>query len=274
MVGKTPLMLIIIIFFLCLIFTKNFAILVNTSQYWKNMRHSANMHVFYNILRENGFDDCDMVIYTADDFSFDERTYFYGDYQGQSKYPTLTRFPTGPFTPEMIYETIIGNHEKLIDMDENSNLFIYFTGHGNEYFLKLHNKHFITTPCLEKSLLKLSKNINKAFVIFDTCRAESLLVKKTLPDNLLVLTTSDFHEDAMSNIWSDADRVCCMDDFAEYVQAHLVKGLHKTCQQFFDEIQTEFTFESTLRLFPKQEWKMSEFLIQGTTEKEIKKFVL
>lgn len=272
MVNKTTPMSII--FFICMIFTKNFAVLVNTSQYWKNMRHSANMHVFYNILRKNGFSDCDMVIYTANDFSFDERTYFYGYYQGKSNYPTLTRFPTGSFTPEMIYETIIGNHEKLIDMDENSNIFVYFTGHGNEYFLKLHNKHFITTPCLEISLIKLSKNINKAFVIFDTCRAESLLVKETLPENILVLTTSNFNEDAMSNIWSDVDRVCCLDDFAEFVQSHLLDGLDKTCQQFFDEIQNKFPLESTLKLFPTNNWKISEFLTQDTSEKELKKFIL
>ncbi|KRH94195.1 Gpi-anchor transamidase [Pseudoloma neurophilia] len=259
---------------LCTVMTKNFAFLVNSSQYWKNMRHSANMHVFYKLLRNNGFDDSEMVIFTADDFSFDERTYHFGKYQTSTIRPAVTKLPFGPFTPEMIYETIMGNHEKLIDMDSNSNFFIYFTGHGNEYFLKLHNKHFITTPCLETALIKLSKRVKRAFVIFDTCRAESLLVKETLPENIVVLTTSNFNEDSMSFTFSHDDDICSVDDFADFVQIHSEKGFNKTILRFFEEISRDFKVASTLTLYPKIDWKISDFIVQDNTEKEIEKFIL
>lgn len=260
--------------FICLISTRNFAFLLNSSQYWKNMRHTASLHVFYKILKDNGFEDSDMVIYTADDFSYDERTYHYGHFQSNAAIPTITEMPTGPFTPEMIYETIMGNHEKLLEMDENSNYFIFLSGHGNEYFLKLQNKHFITTPCLEESLIRLSKKVSKVFVIFDTCRAQSLLVKETLPSNIAVLTTSNFDQDSIASTYSNVDGNCSIDDFTKNLHIYSKFGIEGKISDFFKNLTQNFVFESDLTLFPEVDWDLSEFLKQDCSKKKLTKFIL
>lgn len=247
---------------------------MNSSQYWKNMRHSANLHIFYNILKENGFSDSDMVVYTADDFSFDERIYKNGYFYSDSYKKAQTRFPAGYFTPEMVYETIMGNHEKLIEMDENSNYLIYLSGHGNENFLKLHNKHFILSTCLSTALQKLSKNVKKVFIIFDTCRAESLLKTDQLPKNVIVLCTSKYDQDSFANTHRNDNGLCSIDDFAKFMEPHTKNGLYKSISTFFDEFKEMYEYESDLVLYPKTDWQMAEFFVQDRSKGNLTPFEL
>lgn len=257
------------------VLARNFAFLVNTSQYWKNMRHSADIHIFYKILRENGFTDDDIIIYTSDDFAFDERITNIGTIYTGWHQPVLKKLPESVFTPEMVYETIMGNHEKLLEMDENSNFIIYLTGHGNTNFLKLHNKHFITSTCLEDALIQLGKRgVNKVLIISDTCKAESLIPKENLPDNIAVLYTSGYNQDSYSSLYSTADDICTVDEFCFFFQKHALSGFNKSMKTFFDEMQTQYEIHSDLIFYPDVLWCMSDFFIQNNSPHKLTRFDL
>ena len=56
-----------ILLLLGLLEAKNYAILVNTSKDYKNYRHSADIQVVHNVLRDNGYAPDDILVLFRED---------------------------------------------------------------------------------------------------------------------------------------------------------------------------------------------------------------
>ena len=129
--------------------TNNWAVLVDTSRFWFNYRHVANVLSIYRSVKRLGIPDSQIILMVADDMACNPRnprpaTVFnnanqhinvYGDdvevdYRGyEVTVENLVRLLTGRLpaaTPR----------SKRLLTDEGSNLLVYMTGHGGEGFLK------------------------------------------------------------------------------------------------------------------------------------------
>lgn len=254
---------------------KNYAVILNASQYYKNIRHVANIHVFYKILKSNGFTDNEIIVFTCDDLVHDSRNFTKGYVILPDGGFDVPEFEGKPFTPLSFYNAVMGNHRKLIDMDESSNILIYMCGHGNRDFLKVHNKHFITSTELTNALCALSRRgINKAFVIVDTCRAATLIDKNKLPKNIVVLFTSRDDQNSISSFSSNITGQMTIDNFPYFFYKHIQYRLDMNIEDFFEEMMSVYDVESDLIVWPERGWKIGEFFKQVKGESLLCKFVI
>lgn len=129
--------------------TNNWAVLVDTSRFWFNYRHVANVLSIYRSVKRLGIPDSNIILMVADDMACNPRnprpaTVFnnenenidvYGDdvevdYRGyEVTVENFVRLLTGRL-PENTPRS------KRLLTDAGSNILIYMTGHGGDGFLK------------------------------------------------------------------------------------------------------------------------------------------
>lgn len=137
--------------------TNNWAVLVDTSRFWFNYRHVANVLSIYRSVKRLGIPDSQIILMIADDMACNPRnprpaTVFnnanqhinvYGDdvevdYRGyEVTVENFVRLLTG--------RTQAGTpRSKKLLTNSESNILIYLTGHGGDGFLKFQDSEEIT----------------------------------------------------------------------------------------------------------------------------------
>uniref|UniRef100_A0AAV1VLP0 GPI-anchor transamidase n=1 Tax=Peronospora matthiolae TaxID=2874970 RepID=A0AAV1VLP0_9STRA len=169
--------------------TNNWAVIVDTSRFWSNYRHVANALSLYHSVKRLGIPDSQIILMLADQMPCNARNCFPGqvfnsrtqkinlygenvevDYRGLEV--SVANFIT----------VLTGRHEpgtpasKKLDTDENSNIFLYMSGHGGDGFLKFQDFEEISSQDLADSIqeMHVKKRYNEIFFMVDTCQAGSL----------------------------------------------------------------------------------------------------
>uniref|UniRef100_A0A6T1HIE2 GPI-anchor transamidase n=1 Tax=Alexandrium monilatum TaxID=311494 RepID=A0A6T1HIE2_9DINO len=167
----------------------NWAVLVDTSRYWYNYRHVANVLSFYHTIKRLGIPDSQILLMLAEDVPCNPRnarpgTVFnqahhnlnlYGedvevDYRGDEvSVENFLRLLTGrhpPGTPR----------SKRLLTDSMSNVFIFITGHSGDEFIKFQDWEEITSTDIADAFEQMHKQrrYRKIFWVSDTCQAATL----------------------------------------------------------------------------------------------------
>ncbi|CAH0491235.1 unnamed protein product [Peronospora farinosa] len=169
--------------------TNNWAVIVDTSRFWSNYRHVANALSLYHSVKRLGIPDSQIILMLADQMPCNARNCFPGqvfnsrtqkinlygknvevDYRGLEV--SVANFIT----------VLTGRHEpgtpasKKLDTDENSNIFLYMSGHGGDGFLKFQDFEEMSSQDLADSIqeMHVKKRYNEIFFMVDTCQAGSL----------------------------------------------------------------------------------------------------
>ncbi|KAL3673380.1 hypothetical protein V7S43_001095 [Phytophthora oleae] len=169
--------------------TNNWAVIVDTSRFWSNYRHIANALSLYHSVKRLGIPDSQIILMLADQMPCNARNCFPGqvfnsrtqkinlygknvevDYRGSEV--SVANFIT----------VLTGRHEpgtpasKKLDTDENSNIFLYMSGHGGDGFLKFQDFEEMSSQDLADSIqeMHVKKRYNEIFFMVDTCQAGSL----------------------------------------------------------------------------------------------------
>lgn len=167
----------------------NWAVIVDTSRFWSNYRHIANALSLYHSVKRLGIPDSQIILMLADQMPCNPRNCFPGqvfnsrtqkinlygknvevDYRGSEV--SVANFIT----------VLTGRHEpgtpasKKLDTDENSNIFLYMSGHGGDGFLKFQDFEEMSSQDLADSIqeMHVKKRYNEIFFMVDTCQAGSL----------------------------------------------------------------------------------------------------
>ena len=176
-----------------------FAIIVSSSRYWFNYRHTSNALAIYKSLRDRNVSDDHILLFLAEQHACDARNSMRAgrivngrdqsgwidsedsnvllndievDYSGlECCQESVLRAITGrhhPSTPT--------NRRFPDSMGPSSTLLLYFTGHGGNGFLKFHDFEEMSYPELAAALFdaRASGRFGRAIVIADTCQAESI----------------------------------------------------------------------------------------------------
>ncbi|GLH06139.1 hypothetical protein R5R35_010957 [Gryllus longicercus] len=237
--------------------TNNWAVLVDTSRFWFNYRHVANVLSIYRSVKRLGIPDSQIILMVADDMACNPRnprpaTVFnhrkqhinvYGDdvevdYRGyEVTVENFVRLLTGrlfPGTPR----------SKQLLTDEGSNILVYLTGHGGDGFLKFQDSEEVTSQELADALEQMwqKRRYHEIFFMIDTCQAASMYEKFYSP-NILAVASSLVGEDSLSHHVDPAIGVYIIDRYTFH-------ALHFLERVSPDSMKTMGEF---LAVCPKQE---------------------
>ncbi|KAG7174391.1 GPI-anchor transamidase-like [Homarus americanus] len=210
--------------------TNNWAVLVDTSRFWFNYRHVANVLSMYRSVKRLGIPDSQIILMVADDMACNPRnprpaTVFnnahqhinvYGedvevDYRGyEVTVENFVRLLTGRLAPST-------PRSKRLLTDDGSNILIYMTGHGGDGFLKFQDSEEITNVELADAFEQMwqKKRYNEILFIIDTCQAASMYEHFYSP-NILAIASSLVGEDSLSHHVDPAIGVYIIDRFTYY----------------------------------------------------------
>lgn len=229
--------------------SNNWAVLVDTSRFWFNYRHVANVLSMYRSVKRLGIPDSQILLLVADDMACNPRnprpaTVFnnahqhinvYGedvevDYRGyEVTVENFVRLLTGRLSPST-------PRSKRLLTDDGSNVLLYMTGHGGDGFLKFQDSEEITNVELADAFEQMwqKKRYNEILFIIDTCQAASMYEHFYSP-NILAIASSLVGEDSLSHHVDPAIGVYIIDRFTYYALEFLERvtpASTHTLQQF------------------------------------------
>jgi len=231
--------------------TNNWAVLVDTSRFWFNYRHVANVLSVYRSVKRLGIPDSQIILMVADDMACNPRN---PRYQATC---TCTCTPAHLHTCQLCrpgtvfnnanqninvygddvevdyrgYEVTVENLVRLLTgrlppttprskrllTDEGSNLLVYMTGHGGDGFLKFQDAEEITNIELADAFEQMwvKRRYNEIFFMIDTCQAASMFQKFYSP-GILAVASSLVGEDSLSHHVDPAIGVYIIDRYTYY----------------------------------------------------------
>ena len=176
--------------------TSNYAVIVSTSRYYFNYRHSANALSIYNLLKKQGkFPDSHIILMLAHDYTCDARNPLKNAMYTE---PNIYNNPEKNLAPHTSIEVdyrgdevnvdtlrrvLLGRHEegelpsrKLPELNSSSNIFIFLTGHGGDSFFKFQDMEEISTPDFQSIFqqMHILNRYNSILFVTDTCQAFTL----------------------------------------------------------------------------------------------------
>ncbi|KAL5011339.1 hypothetical protein ScPMuIL_009890 [Solemya velum] len=229
--------------------TNNWAVLVDTSRFWFNYRHVANVLSIYRSVKRLGIPDSHIILMVADDMACNPRnptpaTVFNNANQYINVYGDDVEVDYRGYevTVENFIRVLTGRlpqstpRSKRLLSDERSNILVYMTGHGGDGFLKFQDSEEVSSVELADAFEQMWQKMryHEIFFMVDTCQAESMFQKFYSP-NILAVASSKVGEDSLSHHVDPAIGVYVIDRYTYYALEFLEKvnpGSKKTMGQF------------------------------------------
>lgn len=237
--------------------TNNWAVLVSTSRFWFNYRHMANTLSLYRTVKRLGIPDSQIILMLADDIACNPRNAFPGtvfnnmdqaidlygddievDYRGYEV--TVENFI------RLLTDRWDENHprSKRLLTDENSNVFVYMTGHGGNEFLKFQDAEEIGAYDLADAFAQMheKRRYREIFFMIDTCQANTMYERIYSP-NILSVGLSRLDESLYLH-HSDLEVGVAVIDRFTYYTLEFLEQIEKNSLATMDTLFAEFTFEN------------------------------
>lgn len=218
-------------------------LIVSTSRYWFNYRHSANALGVYSAVRRLGVQDDRIVLMLADDHAHSAKNPFRGTLYGLDEdresatsdfhpHTTEVDYIGAAVTPAAVYRVLNGRHlpgtpaHRMLPGGPNSSLLVYMTGHGGDGFLKFHDKTEMAAEDFAHALEegRASGRWGEALLLFDTCQAATLTEALRSP-GLIALVSSVRGENSYAHGHDRSVGQSLMDGFTHTVTSFLREGL-------------------------------------------------
>lgn len=237
--------------------TNNWAVLVSTSRFWFNYRHIANVLSLYRTVKRLGIPDSQIILMLADDIACNPRNAFPGTVfnnmnQAIDLYGDLIEVDYRGYevTVENFIRVLTDRWDedqprsKRLLTDENSNIFIYLTGHGGNEFLKFQDAEEIGSYDIADAFEQMheKKRYNEIFFMIDTCQANTMYERFYSP-NILAVGSSRLDESSYSHHSDLEIGVAVIDRFTYYTLEFLEK-IDKNSNLTLDKLFDEYTFEN------------------------------
>ncbi|GMM30766.1 GPI-anchor transamidase [Martiniozyma asiatica (nom. inval.)] len=210
--------------------TNNWAVIVSTSRFWFNYRHLANALSMYRTVKRLGIPDSQIILMLSDDIACNPRNAFQGEVFNNAD-RQLELYGDNIKVDYRGYEVTVENFIRLLTdrwpqehprskrllTDENSNIFIYMTGHGGDEFLKFQDAEEISSYDIADAFEQMheKKRYNEIFFMIDTCQANTMYSKFYSP-NVLACGSSELGESSYSHHSDVEIGVAVIDRFTYY----------------------------------------------------------
>ncbi|CAR27948.1 hypothetical protein ZYGR_0N04350 [Zygosaccharomyces rouxii] len=236
--------------------TNNWAVLVSTSRFWFNYRHMANVLSMYRTVKRLGIPDSQIILMLSDDVACNSRNLFPGSVFNNQDH-AIDLYGDSVEVDYRGYEVTVENFIRLLTdrwsedqpkskrllTDENSNIFIYMTGHGGDDFLKFQDAEEIASEDLADAFEQMyeKKRYNEIFFMVDTCQANTMYSKFYSP-NILAVGSSEIDESSYSH-HSDVEIGVAVIDRFTYYSLEFLEGIEKDSNVTLQDLFDSYTFE-------------------------------
>lgn len=237
--------------------TNNWAVLVSTLRFWFNYRHMANVLSLYRTVKRLGIPDSQIILMLSDDIACNPRNAFPGTVfnnmdQAIDLYGDLIEVDYRGY--EVTVENFVrlltdrwdANHPRLKRLltDENSNIFIYLTGHGGNEFLKFQDAEEISAYDIANAFEQMyeKRRYNEILFMIDTCQANTMYKHFYLP-NILLVGSLAFDESLYLH-HSDMDVGVAVIDRFTYYTLEFLERIERDLKVTMDKLFAEYTFEN------------------------------
>ena len=173
------------------------AVIVNTSKFFLNYRHTVNTMTLYHALRRLGLPDsriilmqadcslCDprMVrpggIYTAPGSTLEEQL---GTWPAPDELPPEVDYRDQDVSAESLIRVLTGNTHygtargQMMASTNTSNVLVFLSGHGGDGFLKFHDQTELTSSDLGAAIEYMyhAGRYKNLLIVLDTCQASTM----------------------------------------------------------------------------------------------------
>jgi len=261
----------------------NWVVIVETSKYWYNYRHTTNVLSVYHTVKRLGIPDSQIILMMAEDMPCNPRNtkpgmVFHEQSQSLNLYgeDVEVDYRGDEVTVENFIRVLTGRHapntprNKRLLTDSASNVLVYITGHSGEEFIKFQDWEEMTSNDIADAFQQMHKQrrYGKVFWISDTCQAASLQNKFYSP-GIIAIGSSSHNESSYSHHMDSYIGVALVDRFTYYATDYfnqLKVSSDKTIAHF--KAYPYFTYrhlnanpQMRTDLFPQraEETKMTEF---------------
>ena len=186
--------------------------LVDTSRFWFNYRHVANVLSIYQTVKRLGIPDSHIILMLADDMACNPRNPYPGTvYNNANRYVNV--YDNNVQVDYRGFDVTVDNFiriltdrlprgtpiSKRLRSDSDSNILIYLTGHGGDGFLKFQDSEELTSHEFADAIeqMRLMSRYNEIFFMIDTCQAATMF-QEIYSTNVLSIASSSFGEDSLS----------------------------------------------------------------------------
>lgn len=162
----------------------NYAVIVSSSRYWFNYRHVINALSIYTVLRDNGIPDDNIILMLADEIPTNPRNphkngMFAEGRDRRSLYNASVEidYRGDEVTVHNLRRVLLGKGEaRVLESDQDSNVLVYWTGHGGDQFFKFQDVEEITSSDIATLLDDMydARMYKELLFIADTCQAFTL----------------------------------------------------------------------------------------------------
>ena len=167
----------------------NWAVLVQTSKYWFNYRHSTNVLSFYRMVKELGIPDSHILLMLAHDHACDPRNAYQASVFNDLSMKTnvygediQVDYRGSEVTSENFLRVLTGRHAadvprtKRLLSDAESNVLVYMTGHGGDEFLKFQDSEEVHSADIANAFQQMHEKgrYKNLFFVIETCQANTL----------------------------------------------------------------------------------------------------
>lgn len=186
------------LYFSCVV-AANWAVLVSTSNSWYDYRHSSNVLSIYQELLAQGMPSSRIILMMAGSFHCNPRNAYPGEQttpDGDVAKSIPINYRGAEVTAANFMSLLTQRYHsdipkmKRLGSTEDSNLFIYLTGHGGDNFLSFQDStsDYLTSGMLDSALKEmwLARKYKNAIVMVDSCQASSLVDKLSSPNTVAV----------------------------------------------------------------------------------------
>ncbi len=190
------------------------ALLIAGSSGWGNYRHQADVLYMYQLLKQNGYSDDDIVLIVADDIAHHASNPFPGVVRvsptGTNLYQdVVVDYDINQLHPDDIRAILAGESSDhlphVIDADQHTNVLVFWSGHGARgEFNWLKAKTGFTHDLMAQTLTQLSaqQKYRKMLWLIETCYSSSVAKASVGVPGVLCFAAADELEVSFADIYS------------------------------------------------------------------------
>lgn len=216
----------------------------------------ANVLSMYRTVKRLGIPDSQIILMLSDDVACNSRNLFPGSvFNNQDR--AIDLYGESVEVDYRGYDVTVENFIRLLTdrwsedqpkskrllTDENSNIFIYMTGHGGDDFLKFQDAEEIASEDIADAFAQMheKKRYNEIFFMIDTCQANTMYSKFYAP-NVLAVGSSELDESSYSH-HSDVEIGVAVIDRFTYYSLEFLEQIEKNSTLTLNDLFESYTFD-------------------------------
>lgn len=212
---------------------ERWALLVAGSTGWANYRFQADVFAMYDILRRHGYDDDHIVLIVEDDVANHPRNPLPGTLRvsetGANLYhPEAIDYRLTEIKPDDIADILHGKRSErlpeVIGTDEDDNVFIFWSGHGNIGSLDFGDERNMSHATLRDILAETPHR--KLLMAVEACYSGGLGETCAGIPGMLFITAARSYETSHADVWSETAGVYLSNGFTRGFQNAVASDPH------------------------------------------------